>query len=285
MTLYAIERATALARVGRTAEAQAQLTNTTLADQLPMNLVSLAALEASTGDCSTALAHADLAVQRGPSEASVALNAGAIAERCANGNGAVVNWYGAGLAAMPQLAGDPWWNDPARSSLRPAILERASGILLAAGDRAGTVVLAAWSGDLAGARRLLPRSRLPASPARPSSIGNPAITRHRSPASGPTSPRIRWIGSRRPLSRGSRGSTATSRTPRSTSAGRRSSRETRRRAPSRPRTASRSTRPAASSFPRTTPGPSTSATARRTSRRRGCSLRSSPAEHPPGQRA
>jgi tetratricopeptide (TPR) repeat protein len=155
MTLYAIERATALGRVGRTAEARTQLTSATEADQLPMNLVSLAALDASAGDCSAALGHAELAVQRGPNDAAVALNAGAIAERCANDVEAAVAWYGAGLAAMPQLAGDPWWNEPVRSGLRTAILARASGILAAAGDRARMVVLAAWSGDLDGASQLL----------------------------------------------------------------------------------------------------------------------------------
>jgi len=155
MTLYALERATALAHVGQMADARAQLNVATDADKLPMNLISLAALDSWAGDCATALAHADLAVQRGANDAAVALNAGAIAERCANGAEAAVGWYGAALAAMPQLAGDAWWHDPSRSSLRPAILERASSMLTAAGDRPGGVLLAAYSGDLNSARRQL----------------------------------------------------------------------------------------------------------------------------------
>jgi O-antigen ligase len=155
MTLYGLERATALARVGRMADARTQLSPAMEADKLPMNLISLAALDSWAGDCATALSHADLAVQRGPNDAAVALNAGAIAERCANGAEAVIAWYGASLAAMPQLAGDSWWNDPSRSSLRPAILERASSILVAAGDGPGAVLLSAYSGDLDGARRQL----------------------------------------------------------------------------------------------------------------------------------
>ena len=98
MTLYSLERATALARTGRPAEARTLLGSATVADQLPTNLISLAALDASAGDCEQALEHAQLAVARGPSDAGVALNAGAIAERCGSTETAVT-WYGMGLAA------------------------------------------------------------------------------------------------------------------------------------------------------------------------------------------
>lgn len=155
MTLYSLERATALARVGRAVEARTELGRATLDDQLPMNLLSLASLDASAGDCTHALVHAKLAVDRGPNEAAVALNAGAIAERCANGSEVVVAWYGAALAAMPQLAGDSYWTDPTRSSLRTTILERASTLLDAAEDLPNAVLLTAYSGDLDGARLLL----------------------------------------------------------------------------------------------------------------------------------
>ena len=163
MTLYTLERATALARLGRTAEARTELGSATLADQLPVNLMSLAALDTSAGDCSAALAHARLAVERGPNDAGVALNAGAIGERCGSAVDAVT-WYGAGLAAMPQLAGDAYWTDPVRSGQRAAILERASSLLAAAGDPVDGVVLNAFAGDLDGARRQL------------AALGTPCVT-------------------------------------------------------------------------------------------------------------
>jgi O-antigen ligase len=154
MTLYSLERATALARVGRAVEARTLFGSATLTDQLPTNLVSLAALDASGGDCTLALTHAQLAVARGPNDAAVALNAGAIAERCGSGEAAVI-WYAASLAAMPQLAGDAYWTDAARSGRRAATLDNASSLLAGAGDPADAVVLSAYAGDLDGARRQL----------------------------------------------------------------------------------------------------------------------------------
>lgn len=150
LTLYQLERGVALARIGRTSEARPILEAAAGQDQLAINWVSLAALDAEAGDCGAALRHAALAVERGPGDAGVALNAGAAAERCASTADARA-WYAAALTDMPPLAADPYWQQSARSADGAAVVADAHARLIAAGQPASAALLSAYAGDTAGA--------------------------------------------------------------------------------------------------------------------------------------
>ena len=56
---------------------------------------------------------------------------------------------------MPQLAGDAYRTDAARSALRAGILGNGARLLAGAGDQVDGVMLSAYGGDLDGARRQL----------------------------------------------------------------------------------------------------------------------------------
>lgn len=146
MTLYQLENAIALARMGRAADARPVLEAAATQDQQAINWISLVALDVSAGDCAAALLHAGLAIVRGPNNAGVALNAGAVAERCGSSDDAR-HWYAAALAAAPPLAADPYWLQPARVSQRAAVVADAHARLIAAGDPTEAVLLSAYAGD------------------------------------------------------------------------------------------------------------------------------------------
>ena len=146
MTLYQLERGVALARLGRTADARPVLEAAATQDQLAINWISLAALDAQAGDCPAAMRHAGLAVDRGSNDAGVALNAGAVAERCGSSDEAHT-WFVAALAAMPALAADPYWQQPVRAAERASLVADARSRLITAGDPADAAILSAYAGD------------------------------------------------------------------------------------------------------------------------------------------
>lgn len=151
IVLYQLEEATALARLGRAAEARVVLRSAVTQDQVALNWVSLAALDAAAGDCGAAMDHAAIAMTRGPSEAGVALNAGAVAEGCGSTDQAGT-WYAAALAAAPPLAADPYWIAPARASQRASIVVLAHDRLVAAGDPADAALVNAYAGNTTAAQ-------------------------------------------------------------------------------------------------------------------------------------
>ncbi len=157
VTLYTIQRARELARLGRAAEARAELARAVLLDPVGINLVDLALLDVAVGDPTAALDHVRLAVRRAPRDLAVGLNAGLLAAR-----------LGDAQLALDQLA--------SAVSLRPsmaglAILDGVPGVSHAAIlARARTLVgpgqaalITAYAGDPLAARREL--EALPPSPA------------------------------------------------------------------------------------------------------------------------
>jgi tetratricopeptide (TPR) repeat protein len=146
MALYRLELAVALARTGDLAGARSLYADVVKSDALPLNLVSLAVLDQEAGDCVAAAEHATEAMKGTSGDAGVALNAAAVAERCGDQSRAL-DWYGQALAAAPQLAADPYWDDPERMASRDAVVDAADARLIAAGDNASRVLLYAARGD------------------------------------------------------------------------------------------------------------------------------------------
>jgi O-antigen ligase len=151
LQLYHAERATALARLGKVDAARTELAGVVDQEPLALHLVSLSWLDAQAGDCASAMGHAASAMEQGPGEAGIALNAGAVADRC-GADLQAVEWYGDVLADVPGLAADPYWQDPSRSRHWPEIVGAAKADLAAAGDWDEDVELLAAVGDVDQAR-------------------------------------------------------------------------------------------------------------------------------------
>jgi O-antigen ligase/tetratricopeptide (TPR) repeat protein len=148
-TLYEIQTAGALARAGRTAEARDLLAHSVEADPVPINVIGVAALEASLGDRQAALAHVRDAVALGIGNPVVALNAGLVAERIGE-TGLAIDQFANAIAWDPPLAVVLFYSE-SRAKNR-------AEILLEAKNRSTPVdaaLILAYSGDAAGAQKAL----------------------------------------------------------------------------------------------------------------------------------
>jgi tetratricopeptide (TPR) repeat protein len=156
MTIYRIQRAGVLARLGRMDEALADMRIATATDHVGINLISRAALELEAGDVASAFATAQRAVAVSPYEPTVALNAGLIAER-AGDRAFALDQFAITVVVSPPLAGAEIWDDPARLVTRDEILDAARAFL----DPVHGALITAYAGDASQALDEL--SSLPAS--------------------------------------------------------------------------------------------------------------------------
>ena len=123
-TLYDIQTAGALARVGRTAEARSLLTSAVDSDQVAVVQISLAALEAATGDLASAMKHARTAAALGSNEPTVALNAGIVGEE-AGDRAFALDEFANAIAWDPPLARSTFWDSPTRTVAKADIVAAA----------------------------------------------------------------------------------------------------------------------------------------------------------------
>jgi hypothetical protein len=146
-TLYAIQRAAALGRLGRLAEARDQLAAAVKLDPVGINLISLASLELALGDRASAVVHARLAVERAPKDLTVALNAGLFAARLGERQLALEQLSMA-VFLRPAIAGLPLFDDPSGNVARVEVIAQAREL---AGPLRGALILA-YAGDPATAQ-------------------------------------------------------------------------------------------------------------------------------------
>jgi O-antigen ligase/tetratricopeptide (TPR) repeat protein len=123
-TLYDVERAAAMARLGMTADAKAILESVVKIDPIAVNQIGLAALELELGNTSAALSRARLALSLGTGEPTIAINVGRIAEAVGDRSLAMES-YADLLAWAPPLAADPFWDAAERTIPKAAIVEAA----------------------------------------------------------------------------------------------------------------------------------------------------------------
>jgi O-antigen ligase/tetratricopeptide (TPR) repeat protein len=158
-TLYELQTSSALARVGKTAEARDMLADAVQADGIAANLIGLAALELELGDDAAAKRDLDLAVARGVGESTIALNAGLLAESMGDTAEALNNFANA-VAWDPPVASADIWSLPTRVVPK-------DDVIAAARTRTGSLeaaLIRAYAGDPSGARAEL--DAMQASPTR-----------------------------------------------------------------------------------------------------------------------
>jgi len=151
-TLYALQQASALARLNDPEAARDVLEEAVAEDPVSMNVIGLAALEQQLGDTEAARTHLLQAAASGIGEPAVALNAGLVAERLGDLDVALDQFANA-IAWDPALASSDLWTSPPRK------LDFAT-ILAAARGRTGPLdaaLIRAYAGDAIGAREELER--------------------------------------------------------------------------------------------------------------------------------
>lgn len=157
-TLYEVQTAGALARVGRTAEARELLAKAIEFDPVAINVIGLAALEAQLGDREAALAHVRQAISLGPGEPMIALNAGLIAERIGDADLAL-EAFAYAIAIDPPLIQSGIWLSPPRIATKQEISDRARALT----DDFEAALILAYAGQPTDAQleleRLPPSSR------------------------------------------------------------------------------------------------------------------------------
>lgn len=158
-TLYELQAASALARLGRTEEARDILAQAVEADSVAVNLIGLAMLEAERGAQGPAMDLATRATLLGFGEPTVALNAGLIAERFGD-SPAALDRYANAIAWNPPLAESPFWTEPSRPFPK-AVLVEAAAVRTNAFDAA---LIRAYASDAPAARAEL--EAMSASPTR-----------------------------------------------------------------------------------------------------------------------
>jgi O-antigen ligase/tetratricopeptide (TPR) repeat protein len=158
-TLYQIQHAATLARLGRVGAARDELGRAVELDSVGINLISLASLDLAAGDPAAAREHLRLALQRAPDELAVLLNAGLLHERLGDRETAL-NLLAGALTVRPAAAGLSLLDDPARLDSKTAIVARARS--LTTPEQAALIL--AYAGDPAQARTEL--AALPPSPTR-----------------------------------------------------------------------------------------------------------------------
>jgi O-antigen ligase/Tfp pilus assembly protein PilF len=166
MPLYQVELATALANTADEAAARGLLRRAVEVEGSSVNLLSLAWLDLTANDITSALSNARLARERGASDPLVALNVGAIAEQVGDLDLTRDSFAGL-LVVAPHLAPADYWRD--RRVPRDAIIESADLILAASSEgqdeaRVTRALLRAYAGEPARAEAEL--AVMPSSPSR-----------------------------------------------------------------------------------------------------------------------
>ena len=147
VTLYQLQRASALARVGRTADARTQLADAVQADQIGVNVIGLAVLDLATGDRAAAMEHARRAVDLAPGDPTVALNAGLIGEAVGDRTFALDEFANA-VAWDPPLASIGLWTAPERIIAKGEVVDAAR----ARSDPQIAALILAYAGSPSAAR-------------------------------------------------------------------------------------------------------------------------------------
>jgi hypothetical protein len=93
-------------------------------DDLPVAWLDVAALRLDAGDAAGARGALASALRLGRQQPGILFAAGALLERSGDTTAADADWA-ATLRAVPSLAGDPWWTDPARAARWPGIRDAA----------------------------------------------------------------------------------------------------------------------------------------------------------------
>jgi tetratricopeptide (TPR) repeat protein/O-antigen ligase len=149
-TLYQLQQASALSRLGRDAEARAVLDRAVRVDPVAVNQIGLARLEMLEGKTTAALERARQALRLGHGESVVALNAGVIAETVGD-HAFALESYTAAIAWNPGLAGSAFWRDTGRAGLKQAAVEAALPLL----PPLDAAVVLAYAGDTTRATTML----------------------------------------------------------------------------------------------------------------------------------
>jgi tetratricopeptide (TPR) repeat protein len=161
MPAYTFARGLGEARAGDPARALTALESVAASDDLPVAWLDVAALRQAAGDVRGALVALDRALRLGRQQPGVLFAAGAILERAGDMPAADADWATT-LQALPSLAGDPWWTDPARAARWPGIRaaalagmapETATDLWLSSGDTTQAAASAAQIADPAARQR------------------------------------------------------------------------------------------------------------------------------------
>lgn len=150
-TLYRLERANALAHLGRLEEARQEYRPMVEVDLLPENLLGLAAIELALGNPGRAAELARIGIRHGWRNATVELNVGRILEATGDRAGAL-EAYGAALYTNPALARSSYWELADRTVTRDAVVSSARGAMHAASDHGSAAIVAAYAGHIDMAR-------------------------------------------------------------------------------------------------------------------------------------
>jgi tetratricopeptide (TPR) repeat protein len=148
--LYQLQVASALARVGRIADARQLLKEAVAEDPVAVNQIGLARLELDLGDATVALLRARMAVATGTGEPSVALNAGIIGEISGDLSFALESFAHA-ISWDPALARAAFWTDMGRRVPKAEVVAQA----MALSEPATAALIEAYSGKPADARASL----------------------------------------------------------------------------------------------------------------------------------
>lgn len=165
MTVYRLGEGTALANLGDLIEAQAAYRGVVAQDAYPSNLASLALLLADLGARDEALRVATTALDTSATNAIVALNVGAIAERMGD-TALAARGYAEAIAWIPEVAAATYWRDPARVVPLAALVSTARGIAQLRGSASdpgdvASALIVAYAGNPSVAEadlRVLPAS-------------------------------------------------------------------------------------------------------------------------------
>lgn len=158
-TLYELQAASALARLGRTEEARAILAGAVESDRVAINLIGLAALEAERGSQEAARALASDAMGLGYGESTIALNAGLIAERFGD-DATALDRYANAIAWNPPVAESDFWSEAARLVPKQVVVDTA----VRRTDPFVAALIRAYAGDAPAAQAAL--AAMPVSPTR-----------------------------------------------------------------------------------------------------------------------
>jgi len=150
-TLYQLERANALAHLGRLEAARDAYAPAVDVDLLPEHVLGLAAIELELGNGERATELAELALERGWRNPTATLNAGRILE--ASGNlGLALDAYVASIELRQELAQSRYWAKPDRTISQGQVIDSVTRAMNASGNVGGAATVAAYAGRMDEAR-------------------------------------------------------------------------------------------------------------------------------------